>query len=330
MVLALIHQPRSLQVHQFLLHQLRFAGYLFVLLPSMITRLSLSICTVATAGLLALAAQAQDEVEESFIPNYTAGSLYGSWTDNAALDGEGSLASFEFASNADLPVIMSDNLKLTAGFRYRFNQFDFDATDTILASQSLDLHRLELPTNLWLNHDRWKFWLRLQPGIMSDFEEVDSNAFTVTALALAAYQITDKVTVAGGVYFSQDLGDDTILPAVGLIWRPSNQWTLSLTAPRFQIAFAPTKKWLLTLNAYPSGGSWNIEDPDGDGQADLNHSAVRAGFGIDHRIGETPAWVFLDAGLQFLQELELDDSAARFDRDLDEAAFVNFGLKLRF
>ncbi|MCB1097148.1 MAG: hypothetical protein KDN22_16365 [Verrucomicrobiae bacterium] len=273
---------------------------------------------------------AQESTEESFIPNYTAASAYGSWTDSADFDGGGNIGMYELSTTADLPVIMRDNFKLTAGIRYRFNSIDFDETDTVFSSQSLDLHRLEIPANLWIDHGSWKFWLRLQPGVMSDFEDIGSDALTITALGLASYQFSEKLSVAGGIYYSQDLGEDRILPALGLIWRPSPQWSLALTAPRFQIAYAPSRKWLLTLNAYPSGGSWNIQDPDGEGQVDLNHSAIRTGIGIDHQIGDTPAWIFVDAGMQFLQELELDGSTESFSEDIDAAAFVNFGLKVRF
>ena len=70
---------------------------------------------------------AQESTEESFIPNFTVGSIYGSWTDSAAFDGGGEIGMYEFATNADLPIIMRDQLKLTAGVRYRFNSIDFDA-----------------------------------------------------------------------------------------------------------------------------------------------------------------------------------------------------------
>lgn len=288
--------------------------------------------SAAAASILTLipAATAQDSTEESFIPNYTAVSIYGSWNDSAAFDGGGDIDLYELSTSADLPIIMRDEFKLTTGVRYRYNSLEFDGSETIFASQSLDLHRLEVPANLWVDRGKWKFWLRLQPGIMSDFEDVGSDAFTITALGLASYKLNEKLSIAGGVYYSQDLGEDRILPAVGLIWRPSPQWSLALTAPRFQIAYAPTRKWLLSLNAYPSGGSWNIQDPDGEGQADLNHSAIRTGIGIDHQIGDTSAWLFIDAGFQFLQELELDGSEESFNHDVDGAAFVNFGLKLRF
>ena len=274
--------------------------------------------------------RAQEPTQESFIPNYTAGSIYGSWTDSAAFDGGGNIGMYEFSTTADLPIMMRDHFKLTAGVRYRFNSIDFDETDTVFSSQSLDLHRLEVPANLWIDRGPWKFWLKLQPGVTSDFDDIGSDAFTLTALGLASYQLSEKLSIAGGVYFSQDLGEARLLPALGLVWRPSPQWSLSLTAPRFKIAYAPSRKWLLTFNAYPSGGSWNIQDPDGEGQADLNLSAIRTGIGIEHQIGDTPAWIFVDAGMQFLQELELDGSTESFNEDIDAAAFVNFGLKVRF
>ena len=262
--------------------------------------------TIAVPFLLFIGASAhsQEEVEDSFIPNYTAGRLGATWQDEADIQSGGSLEIIEASVQGDAPIINRETLKLTAGIRYRWNEFSFSNAADPFGSTSLDLHRLEVPANLWVERNDWRFWFRLQPGIMSDFSDLSSDSFAFTGLALASYRFSDRVSIAAGGYYSRDLGSDKLLPAFGLIWRPNPNWSVSLTAPRLQVSFAPSETWLLTLNAFPSGGGWNIEVPGYEEHADLEYSAIRASFGIDYRLADGPCWLYLGIGIPILSGIE--------------------------
>jgi hypothetical protein len=283
-------------------------------------------------GLLHAPLLAQEgTVEKSFIPNYSIGSLgYAVIGDSDFDDGDGSLSQDQYDAELLAPISLQDEWKLTAGVRYRLNTLDFGGRELPFAN-SLDLHRLEVPFNLWIDYsDRWNFWFRASPGLYSDFDSISSDAFTFSALALGSYQWTETLSVAVGGYYSRDLGSEKLLPAAGFIWKPDPHWSLALTVPRIELAYAPTRDWLLAARAYPSGGGWNISGVDGDENADLNLSSVRAGLGVERRLfGKV--WGSVDGGLQFAQELELEGSGrSDFTEDLDDSWFVNFGIKLRF
>ena len=274
----------------------------------------------------------EERTEESFIPNYAVASTYYSWGGESDFsNGAGSLSQHEYGVEANVPVVMRDGFRLTAGVRYRFNRFDFEGAPPPLADRNFDLHRVDVPFNLWRDFDRrWKMWVRLQPGWYSDFGTVTSDDFILTSLALLSYQWTDRTRVAFGAYYSRDLGEERVLPAVGLIFEPDPHWSLALTFPRVELSYAPDEDWLFTGRAVLNGAGWNIANPAGAGSdVDLNYRSVRVGVGIDHRL-RGPWWIYLDGGVQVAQEIEIEGGAAPFQQDLDPGAFVTGGVKLRF
>ncbi|MEM9018560.1 MAG: hypothetical protein AAGC68_16235, partial [Verrucomicrobiota bacterium] len=152
----------------------------------------------------------------------------------------------------------------------------------------------------------------------------------LTSLALLSYQWTESTRVAFGAYYSRDLGEERVLPAVGFIFEPDPRWSLALTFPRIELAHAPNEDWLFTGRALLNGAGWNITDPAGGAtDVDLNYKAIRVGGGIDRRLSG-PWWAYLDAGIQVGQEIEIEGGGYQFQQDLDSSAFVTGGVKLRF
>jgi hypothetical protein len=148
-----------------------------------------------------LAVNSQDATEKRFIPNYAAGESYSLWSTRTDLEALGglSLQVQEAGFKASLPVFRNDHTLLTAGVNLRWNELDFEAT-TIVAER-LDLYRVQLPVDVWHSfNDRWKAWGRVEPGLFTDFENVEGDAFGVTVLALASYQFTPEFSAAFGVY----------------------------------------------------------------------------------------------------------------------------------
>lgn len=275
---------------------------------------------------------AQEHTEESFIPNFAVASAYYSWSaDTDFSDAPGSLGMQEAGVGADLPLYLGDRVKVTAGFSYRWNELDFSGVPQPLASQTLNLHRLDLPVNVWADlNERWKLWLRFQPGWYSDFENVGSEDFTVMSLGVLSYQWTDWLKVAFGAFYSRETGEERILPALGFILEPDPHWYLALTFPRVEMTYAPTADWLLSARVVANGGSWNISNPAGTGpDVDLSYQAVRLGLGVDRRLVRN-WWAYLEGGVQIAQEIEIQGGGYDFLSDLDSNAYLSTGVRLRF
>ncbi len=296
------------------------------------------LATALAVGLISfhgsLSGEEEERTEEVFIPNYAVASSYFTWNADADFSGNsgGSVGQEEAGIVANVPVLMRDGLRLTAGVQYRWNRLDFSSgVADPLGGRSFDLHRVDIPINAWADfNDRWKLWVRLQPGWYSDFENVGSDDFILTSLALLSYRWNDWMKVAFGGFYSRDLGEEKLLPAVGFIIEPDPQWYLALTFPRVEMAYAPTPDWLLSGRAVLGGAGWNISDPNGGGEdIDLNYQSIRVGVGIDHRISG-PWWAYLDAGVQVGQEIEIEGGGYRFSEELDPSAFISGGVKMRF
>ncbi len=132
--------------------------------------------------------------EERFIPRYAVAGGYISWASDADFSSAiGSLSQWETGVRTNVPVFETDKIRLTAGIQYRYNQLNFTGAPAPLANMDFDLHRLDVPFNFWADlNSRWKLWIRLQPGWYSDFDNVGSDDFILTTLALLSYQWNEK------------------------------------------------------------------------------------------------------------------------------------------
>lgn len=275
---------------------------------------------------------AEERTEESFIPNYAVAGAYYSWGGDSDFEGApGSFSNREFGVDGNVPVLMRGGFRLTAGARYRSNTLEFSGAPAPFGTRDLDLERLDLPINAWIDLNRdWKLWARLQPGWHSDFETVNSDDFILSTLALLSYRWSETTKIAFGAYHSRDLGEERLLPALGFIFEPSPQLSVALTFPRAEVVYAPTPDRLLSSRIILSGAGWNITDPaGGPSDVDLNYQAIRAGFGFDQRISG-PVWFYVDGGLQFGQEIEIVGGLAPVTLDVDSSPYLTTGVKIRF
>jgi len=269
--------------------------------------------------------------EGTFIPNFSIGGFGFTQMGEADFaDGRGSLQRREAEASGNVPVFMRDHLRLLAGIDYRWTGFETFGTGLPLDGDQLNLHSIQVPFNLWADlNERWKLWVRLQPGLQSDLESIGDEDFILMSLALLSYQYNDWLTLAFGGFYSRDLGQERLLPAIGAILRSDPHWSLALTFPRLEFAYAPNEDWLVTARAVLSGGGWNISDPLGGPDVNLYYKAVRAGLGLEHRV-TGPLWLYGDAGIEFAQEMEIEGSSYDFTSDLEPSPFVSAGARLRF
>jgi hypothetical protein len=289
----------------------------------------------ALLGLPVAVIAAEEPTEERFIPNYAAGDAYYLWSTRTDLESVtgATLQVQEAGFKAPVPVFSNDDSRVTAGVHLRWNGLDFEGAPTF--SESLDLYRLQLPIDFWHSFDdHWKAWGRVEPGLFSDFENIDGDAFAVTVLALASYQFTPQFSVASGVYYSRDLGEDQLLPALGVIWKPNPHWNVGLTFPRASESYAPTSAWLFSAFVAPGGGGWSVTDSATGDNRRLNYKSWRAAIGAEFqftKVGPAGLWVHLAGGYQFGQELEIKDGdSALLVTDLEDGQFVTGGIRLRF
>lgn len=293
---------------------------------------SLSLHALAGDPIASTQSDGERSTEESFIPNFAIAGSYFSWGGESDFSNQpGTFSNNEFGVSANVPIVMQEGFRITAGVSYRRNQLRFSNSGFPFGTQDLDLDRVEIPFNVWKDfNDRWKMWIRLQPGWYSDFDNVTSDDFILTSLALLSYQWNETTRIAFGAYYSRDLGEERVLPAVGFIFEPNPSMSLALTFPRAELAYAPNEDLLLSARALLSGAGWNITDPaGGSADVDLDYRSIRIGGGVDARI-KGPWWAYIDAGIQVGQELTIEGAGYGFRQDLESSAYVTGGVRLRF
>ena len=91
-------------------------------------------------------AVAGERTEEAVSPKYAVASSYFTWSgDTDFSDVPGQLSQREAGIEANVPVIMREGFRLTAGVQYRWNQFGFSGAPGPLGSSTFDPDRVDLP-----------------------------------------------------------------------------------------------------------------------------------------------------------------------------------------
>jgi hypothetical protein len=89
------------------------------------------------------------------------------------------------------------------------------------------------------------FTLGATPGLYTDWQNLSGEAVRVPARLFASYVVSPKLIVIGGaVYTAQP--ELPIIPAAGLIWKPSDTWRVDLIAPRPRVVY----NWSDQLQVY--------------------------------------------------------------------------------
>lgn len=297
--------------------------------------------TVGMLGVVSVTAALADteaarRTEESFIPSYNAGTLSYLWGSESDLKdfGGASMTLHEVGIGAVYPVWMTGESRFTAGIRYRYNHLDFAGANPF-AEGALDLHRLQIPLSLWHSfHEDWKLWVALDPGLFTDFSGISDDDLALTALVVGAYEFADQWSLSFGGYYSRDLGEDRVLPVLGVIWRPNAHWNIAATFPRFRAAYAPDAVWVFEAGVRPGGSGWNYQNDAAGGQVDLEYKSWRATLGVERFLtARLPGrlHVYVETGLGFSQSLKLkrnNDELA--SSNLGETFTLSTGLRWRF
>ena len=124
-------------------------------------------------------------------------------------------------------------------------------------------------------------------GLFSDFKNVSSDALRYQGRLEGSGILSSQMEVrAGVVYYGR--ARVKILPTVGVVWTPDENWTLRLVFPNPKVSrrlwTGPQADWWGYVNMDYAGGSWDIK---GLGLTDYND--IRLGMGVEfatpNRIG---------------------------------------------
>lgn len=217
---------------------------------------------------------------------------------------------------------------VTGSARYEYTDLTFSEFDMI---PSTDVHAARLrATAYWEpKNSPWFGQFRIEPGIYTDGSDIDGDDYQSRGLAAIGYKFSPTFRLLVGGIYTETYGDASVYPAVGLIWTPSDKFTVHIAPPQPRISYYPTEDWAVHLKIAPAGGSWNLDSETSETVDQLIYTNFRVGAGIDRRIYKN-FWATLWGGSNVFQSLEFQDDRERtvFDEDLDSSYFLYLGFHL--
>lgn len=132
-----------------------------------------------------------------------------------------------------------------------------------------------------------------------------------------------------GVFADHSEQESYALPYVGASWSINDRWTLSAVMPWPSVMYAPTRDWLFSLGASPSGAAWSVQDQQRDVAISLD--AWDFGLTVERRLHRN-LWLSAKTGVGGLRGLRYstrDDDVEAPDIDVGASAFFALSLRIR-
>ncbi|QIF00206.1 DUF6268 family outer membrane beta-barrel protein [Roseimicrobium sp. ORNL1] len=241
----------------------------------------------------------------------------------------GEYSMHEFRASVPLPPVMTDTFILLAKLNYRLFLAD---VDTSVLHEDLDLHTLRLPIQAaWLSPTSpWLAAAYVEPGISSDFNRINSDAFDLSAGFGIGYRFSPNFMAAVGAGYSRNYGDDDVFPVLALLWRVSDRFTVTFSPDGLIPSYKVSDDLYIKLRAELIGGRWLIEDEEGRGRI-LRLQGASATLQAEQRLFKD-CWLTLGVGINAFSELRIEDSNKRelLDEDLEDGVVIRTGLKWVF
>jgi hypothetical protein len=218
------------------------------------------------------------------------------------------------------------DLRVSASLSYNASLLDFGG---LLGLQRETLHTLDAQISLFWRPEPSRWWGLgfVTPGIGTDFRGVSWDDFEVSGLGLLGYKVTEGFSLAGGFFAQYGAQEGMIVPALGFVWKP-DPFIVQVTPPFVVLGWRAADRVTLSLSAYPSGGSWDVENPNVN-RVDLQgwQTAASVIFQVTRHFS-----VSVRAGLNVGGELELRDGRNRVlaNETLDSAPFGALNLRWQF
>jgi len=211
-----------------------------------------------------------------------------SYVGDAGTHGKGTATSID-ENCADVKFVVSPQLSKNFLLRIggEWQRFSFGVAATAPVPRVLQQVSAVIGGDYQLG-DRWLVRAEVQPGVYGDFEGITGRD-------------VDAPLVLGGAYLADaDLqwflglrvdvrSEYPVLPAAGVRWKFSDQWTLDFQLPKPRLEYDLTDRWQLYLGGDIEAGTFRIGDHFGSdhGQPKFNGAMVDY---LELRVGPGLSW----------------------------------------
>jgi hypothetical protein len=246
---------------------------------------------------------------------------------NRSLDQTEEQAS-QFSYVASIPV--SKGWQLRAGFGW--DRLSFGSAPAVPIPDTLQSTQLVLGADVELS-EKWLMRLELQPGIYSDFEDIDSGDFDMPIVLGFSYLANSRLQWVFGLLIGY-YNEYPVLPGAGVRWQFADDWTLHFILPKPRLEYQVNQDLDLFVGAEVKGGNYRTGSDFGTavGNPSLNNAVlsyreIRAGAGLVYQFHPALA---LEAGGGWMVDRVYDYYRADTRVRGEGAPYAEIAVKARF
>ncbi|MBL9207093.1 MAG: TonB-dependent receptor [Opitutaceae bacterium] len=243
----------------------------------------------------------------------------------------GDLSVGAFTVEAKTRLSLNPGLFGSAGLGWE--RYSIDADRGVPVPETLQVLKLDVGATFLLDRS-WSVTIGLSPGFYSAGSSIKSDGFNVPVLALATWRASPTFSLSGGLRYDA-FSDNEVLPFLGFRWQATPAMTVSLGAPRTEVAYTLREGAELFFGASFQGGGFHVDDaalaaPAGYPSlrdTEMAYREIRAGGGV--RWALSPEFsIDLEAGWMFDRRFDYYDRS--LEVKTDGAVFARVGVTARF
>lgn len=273
------------------------------------------------------------EVTEQVIPNRPAGFLTGTYFQPSDIKDSDDIEFRQVDLHLKLPLgktgEMEDGL-LAYALNVREREIILEGPGNINDNKQR-LYDISVPLTYVKKQDEETVYVaNLSPGFKSSLEYVNTKDFAVNAVA-QVIKSYDAHEYQYGLVYTNAFGKEKLLPLVAYRYKPNAHWDMTLGFPVTYVSYAPSWGQNYFAKVTPNGGSWHVyKDNNKDETFDYVQQGYRFGLGGQWKISG-PFWLEFESGIQFGQELRLEDqNDVVIEADFENTSYVQLGINLHF
>ena len=181
------------------------------------------------------------------------------WLPGSAIRGAGSdLSMVEVKAGFTKRFRINPKVELSTGVNYSLREID--APEIARLPESLQTLSVNLGGEYHAS-DGLKLGFRVSPGVSSDFKSFDTNDIRVPVALHATYQMSKRLSLLGGIAYTGQNHSFPVLPVIGVLYMPAEQWVFALGFPRTGVIYKPNRKSDFFVGVEFSGGEYRLHDP---------------------------------------------------------------------
>jgi len=215
------------------------------------------------------------------------------------------------------PLVMKENFNLAMGFRFEFEEFNFENSEALeapLLQQLEDRPLRSMGVGFYLSKpfrgNRYVIG-RLQSDLNGDWNEglgTWSDYLRVSAAAVYGIKVDYDQSFAIGLSYNYAFGQPTIIPVIAYFHSFRDKWGIEALLPaRARLRFTPNASNNLYVGCELRGSNYLTELTDESLPLFLESSEIRGVFTYEREIHDW-LWMGLNVGYRHYLGFDLSDS----------------------